>query len=216
MHCLSKTLQSVLNRNDLTAADVARKSNLHQSFLSRLLSGKDFTVTKANFHRLLDAFPNKEDKADLVAAHLEDERSGPGSDLVKIFVERGSALVSITPPAEPSFESLLDDLKRLSLRVPSLKVVLTGLHDLVVKSSLQEGATIKEAIKCAIREAAINQRVPHLRDEHWGLQDLVIENATATTGPNTRETIGEFLRCNTRVTGSLCGWAFVANPIPGK
>jgi len=134
MTCLSQTLQSVLDRNDLSAADLARKGQLQQSLLSRLRSGKRFTLTKVNFQRLLGAFSNKQDQADLVAAHLEDERFGPGSEFVKIFIERtGGKLEPVAPLAPRSLELLLKDLNQLAQTRPAVRTILVALHELLTE-----------------------------------------------------------------------------------
>src|SRR5947208_3740669 len=83
-------LQRAIEERRLNQAELAREAGLSRSYVSRLFSGEDAALTDESMTALLKVFSaNQRTQAELAAARCMDARVGPGSELVRISVERG-------------------------------------------------------------------------------------------------------------------------------
>lgn len=85
MSHLSETLEKLLARHDLTAHQIAIRSEISPSQLSKWMCGKQTSISEKHLTALAKTISKEPaDQAELVLAHLQDEKFGPGSDLIEI------------------------------------------------------------------------------------------------------------------------------------
>lgn len=87
MSYLSTELASVLARRNLKAADLARRSGLSQSMVSRYLNGEQIYISDEDLEKLLIALTDEaQDRARIIAARMRDVCVGPGSELIRLQI----------------------------------------------------------------------------------------------------------------------------------
>jgi len=83
-------LTRLLDAREMTGRELARKSGLIESKISRLKIGEQRYLSRHDLLMITKCFSEwPEEQAKLVAAHLMDECSGPGSELVRITIHDG-------------------------------------------------------------------------------------------------------------------------------
>jgi transcriptional regulator with XRE-family HTH domain len=96
MSYFSIALQRAAESRRLSQSDVATRSGLSKSFISRLMSGEAPELSDKNFVALLKVWGTApHTQAELIAARCMDARVGPGSELVDISIKKAA------PPAPP-------------------------------------------------------------------------------------------------------------------
>ncbi len=80
----------MLERPNLTAVEVAKKTGVSTAYISRLRSGERSGVTAQVLSRLATALTNSShERAELIAAHLKDESCGYYPNLIQIQIRNG-------------------------------------------------------------------------------------------------------------------------------
>ncbi len=87
MSYFSTAITRIAARNQLTQTEIARHAGLTQSHISRVFNGEHRTITNEDFVKLIGAFKDMRDRAEIIAARCMDVRVGSGADQVKIIVE---------------------------------------------------------------------------------------------------------------------------------
>jgi transcriptional regulator with XRE-family HTH domain len=94
MSYFSTALQRCAERRQLNQSDLAKRSGISNSYISRLYSGESRDLSDANFAGLLNAFvTDPAAQAEIIAARCMDVREiarfakAPGADLVEIRVK---------------------------------------------------------------------------------------------------------------------------------
>jgi len=112
MSYFSNALQRCAERRQLNQTDLAKRSGISSSYVSRLYSGEARDLSDANFAGLLNAFAtDAAAQAEIIAARCMDIREiarvakAPGTDLVEIAVHQHQRPVENTnPPKLPVVE----------------------------------------------------------------------------------------------------------------
>lgn len=87
MSHFGSTLQSLMAARGLTAKKVADLSGVHESQISRWLSGKRVAVSREDALAIASLAPSSKAKAELIAARLRDEARGPAwTKMIRITV----------------------------------------------------------------------------------------------------------------------------------
>ena len=90
MSYFSVALQRQLDRRQLNQSELARRSGISRSFISRVMSGESQEMSDQNFIAILKVFAGDTPaQGELVAARCLDVRVGPGAELVEIKVKSG-------------------------------------------------------------------------------------------------------------------------------
>jgi len=99
MSYLSVALQRQADNRQLNQSELARRSGLSRSFISRIMSGESQEISETNFVAILKVFSGEpRAQAELVAARCMDARIGPGAELVEVRVKGTTAAVDEVPP----------------------------------------------------------------------------------------------------------------------
>jgi transcriptional regulator with XRE-family HTH domain len=114
MSYFGNALQELLNRKKMKAVRLAELSRVGQPTISRLINGDQLSPSPEDFENIARALTSEpEEQAELLRAHLLDERRGPGSELINItvvgFEARESAVqydVKLPEPLERAFIAL--------------------------------------------------------------------------------------------------------------
>ena len=87
MSYLGTTIQKLMETNELTQQQVAKRSGLQQSTISRLKNGTQTMISGDDLSVLASALGrNKRQCAEIIAAHLRDHCRGPGADMIAISI----------------------------------------------------------------------------------------------------------------------------------
>lgn len=117
MSYFSTALARIAARNQLSQTEIARHAGLTQSHLSRVFNGEHRTMTNEDFVKMITAFKDPRDRAEIIAARCMDVRVGAGADLVEIIVktqrdgakpgkQNDSAHVELSPETEKAIAYL--------------------------------------------------------------------------------------------------------------
>ena len=99
MSYLSVALQRQADNRQLNQSELARRSGLSRSFISRIMSGESQEISETNFVAILKVFSGEpRAQAELVAGRCMDARIGPGAELVEVRVKGTTAAVDEVPP----------------------------------------------------------------------------------------------------------------------
>jgi transcriptional regulator with XRE-family HTH domain len=111
MSYFSIALQRCAERRQLNQSDLAKRSGISNSYISRLYSGESRDLSDANFASLLNAFAtDPAAQAEIIAARCQDilavarAARTPGSELVDILVKKSnqpSATLAGPPRTNP-------------------------------------------------------------------------------------------------------------------
>lgn len=105
MSYFANCLQRLLDETDMRQRDLAKKSGLYDSQISRWLKGEVLEISRPDVERVLNAFgkdpktgkPTPERQARLVAARCLDAKHGPGSEWVRVSIENPTASTGKEP-----------------------------------------------------------------------------------------------------------------------
>jgi transcriptional regulator with XRE-family HTH domain len=88
MSHLAITISKLLKEHNLTSADLARRSELHGSLVSRWKGGQQVNIRFEMLEKLASGFSsNPQDHAKLLHAHLKDGCNGPGARFIKLELD---------------------------------------------------------------------------------------------------------------------------------
>lgn len=87
MSNLSATLKSLLERNEMTPAQLARASDVSEPKLSRWVNDTQTYISDEDLEALATHISDKpRERAELIVARLKDNLTGPGSEFVDISI----------------------------------------------------------------------------------------------------------------------------------
>lgn len=135
-------LNEIMERKELTGAELSEASGLLPSLISTLRSGERDWLSNSDMEKLLAAISNGTDRAELLKARLLDQMVGPGSELLDVVVRTGYEAEA------------LHDRKRNAVRLPSryrkaIDCIETALQD---DHDLQELILYLAKIYCRPKE----------------------------------------------------------------
>lgn len=88
MSHLANTIAELLAERDLKSCDLARRSDLQGSLVSRWKGGQQVSIRIETLEKLALGFSNEpQDHARLLHAQLKDECKGPGAGFIKIELD---------------------------------------------------------------------------------------------------------------------------------
>jgi transcriptional regulator with XRE-family HTH domain len=101
MSYFSVALQRQAEQRKLNQSEIARRSGISRSFISRVMSGEAQEMSEQNFLAILKIFsgdPNAQ--AQLIAARCHDVRIGPGAELVEVRIKGAGEVIDEIPMAK--------------------------------------------------------------------------------------------------------------------
>ena len=133
MSYLSTELASILARRKLKGVDLARRSGLSQSMVSRYLNGEQVYISDDDLEKLLIALTDDgNDRARIIAARMRDVCVGPGSEQIKIQIGSGPLIQKNAPlhyetNLPPKVEDALRAIREAIPRDPDLRDIIISL-----------------------------------------------------------------------------------------
>lgn len=107
MSYLSEEIQRQLLKSDQSIDDIVSKSDLTRSLLYLWKNGEQTSITEEQLRALAPALSSDPaDHASLVLAHLQDERVGPGSELVEVSIMSAGLLKDAPRPRSKGEQAL--------------------------------------------------------------------------------------------------------------
>jgi len=131
-------LAELLARNKMRAAELARITNLNDSLVSKWINGQQVFVSNSDLAKItgaISALPKEQ--AELIKAHLMDEMSGPGSEMIEIRIKGQVSLAqkeSATPYVTPlplKIQRALEILGREAVTDADVRGILISMAHLV-------------------------------------------------------------------------------------
>jgi transcriptional regulator with XRE-family HTH domain len=82
------TLRALIESNNLTNDDVAKKVGIDPSIISRWANASRINPSLENLIKVASVVgKSKREQAEIIAAHLRDRCHGPGSELIRISID---------------------------------------------------------------------------------------------------------------------------------
>lgn len=136
MSYFSQKLGALLAKHELSQSDLATTAGIAQSQISRLLSDERQSVSPEDLAKIATNLTHEQrERAELLAAYLQDRCSGPGSELVRITVEGDNhvALYDRPPSGPPLTEEMerIFALLRANAGNKNVRIALKGLAELL-------------------------------------------------------------------------------------
>ena len=135
MSYFGNALRNLLKRKNMKARHLSQTSGVPQSTVSRLINGEQPAPSPEDLEKLSRTLSSEaREQAELVAAHLQDECFGPGSELVEITIgdspvrERG---VRHQPRLPEHLEESLAVLRECVAKDKDVRDVVEGLGNLL-------------------------------------------------------------------------------------
>ena len=107
MSHISNAIEALLVKNNMSAAGLSRVSGINEAQISRLRTGEQICVNPNDLVRIArGCYPTAnadfiaEVHAQLLCAHLQDERVGPGAKYISIVVTPGASTVGSCEAAQ--------------------------------------------------------------------------------------------------------------------
>lgn len=130
-------LEELLKRKNMKAVDLARLSGVGESLISRYRSGEQVWVSPEDLAAIATSISDSNsERAELVRAHLLDEKTGPGSELVRVEVASAPAMLKEDFPAyairlPEQLERAFQILRENAINDADVRDVVLGLGNLL-------------------------------------------------------------------------------------
>lgn len=145
MSHLASELETLLKEKGMRATDLARASGLTQASVSRIRSGGQIWVKASDLEKIAAAIDKSPMiHARLLRAHLLDECSGPGKELIEIELtgRRRRSIHEEAPPygikLPPKEEQAMRIISEHVTQDPELRKIILSLASLYAKGTLSD------------------------------------------------------------------------------
>jgi DNA-binding Xre family transcriptional regulator len=134
-------LAEMLERRKMSQTELARTANLSDALISKWMTGQQSFVSQQYLANIcLSISPNPSERAEIIRAHLLDEMTGPGSEMIDISIKGRISSVKTADQSGRSalplrMQRMLEILGRESLTNADLRGILHGLAEMLTRPS---------------------------------------------------------------------------------